>query len=339
MKFCWALTLMLALTSATTASPTLASPNSFTVDTQSRKAVTDFYHSDYEITAPPPMGFTGNVNACQPGDTSQAFKAQIARRINYFRAMAGVPAGITLSDASNHDAQAAALMMSANASQSHSPPPSWRCYTQAGADGAGNGNLFLGTYGWNAIDGYILDPGDGNGFVGHRRWILHPATQQMGTGDIPDADNQWAANSLSVFDDHIFDSRPATRDGFVAWPPPGFVPYQVTFARWSLSYANADFSTASVRMTLNSAAIPLTQETVVDGFGENTLVWRPYDMANGATWHQPANDEKYSVSVDNVVLDGVPRSFAYDVTVADLTQPSTVARTRRAYAPVVVNGR
>ena len=41
--------------------------------------------------------------------------------------------------------------------------------------------------------------------------------------------------------------RPA-RDGFVAWPPPGFVPYQTVYPRWSFVLRGADFTNATVTM-------------------------------------------------------------------------------------------
>ena len=170
---------------------------------------------------------------------------------NYFRAMAGVPADITFSDESNRLAQAAAFMMSANHQIiSHTPPTNWICYSSDGAAGAGSSNLYLGVYAWNAITGYMKDPGGGNYFIGHRRWILYPQTQIMGTGDIPPVSNFSSSNALRVFDNHMWEQRPPTREEFVAWPPPGFVPYQVVFPRWSFSFAQADFSQAWVSMRI-----------------------------------------------------------------------------------------
>ncbi len=235
-------------------------------------------------------------------------------RINYFRAMAGVPADIQLSDVFNAKAQAAALMMSANRQLSHSPPPTWECYSTEGAEAAGSSNLFLGVYGWNAIDGYVRDPGSGNYFVGHRRWVLYPQTKIMGTGDIPPADGYPASNALWVFDGNTFGPRPETREEFVAWPPPGYVPYQVVFPRWSFAYAGADFfSSTSVSMRSNSGNIPVEIQPVVDGYGENTLVWEP-QTAFGA---QPASDTTYSVFVRDVMVGGDQRDFSYEVTIFD----------------------
>ena len=64
------------------------------------------------------------------------FQDATALRVNYFRAMAGVSAAVTFSDALGAKAQQAALMMSANNSLSHFPPTTWLDYTQAGAEAA-----------------------------------------------------------------------------------------------------------------------------------------------------------------------------------------------------------
>ena len=236
------------------------------------------------------------------------------RRINYFRSMAGVPSLRSLSDAYNLKAQAAALMMSANRALSHSPPSTWICYTPEGAQGAGSSDLFLGVYGPAAVSGYMMDPGSGNTAAGHRRWILFPPTQQMGTGDIPPTGGYPASNALWVFD--TFSPRPATREAFVAWPPSGYVPYQVVFARWSFSYPNADFTAATVTMKSGGADVGLSQWPVVNGYGENTLVWTPAG-AIGDSWPKPAQDTAYSVTVQNVLIGGQNRSFTVDVIVFD----------------------
>ena len=234
-------------------------------------------------------------------------------RINYFRAMAGVPANVSFSDEYNQKAQKAALMMSVNRDLDHTPPPTWKCYSAEGAEGAGNSNLALYAYSWNAIDLYIKDPGSGNHFVGHRRWIFYPQTQVMGTGDIPFANGYPAANALWVFDANIWGPRPETREEFVAWPTPGYVPYQVVYPRWSFSYAGADFSSATVSMSSGGAPISLAVQPLVNGYGENTLVWEP-DESLGI---QPTSDKTITIQVNNVKISGQPRNFEYQVIVFD----------------------
>jgi uncharacterized protein YkwD len=292
-------------------------PSRFLVYPQNRAEALKFYQEHYLLTDPPSDDWTGSQAACDPGSTSPEFRAEVLQRINYFRSMAGLPNTVTFSETSNHNAQAAALIMSANSNLSHDPPVSWDCYSEAGHSGASSANLALGWYGWNVIDGYMKDPGDGNYAVGHRRWILYPQTQQMGTGDIPAGNGFPASNALVVFDSHSWEPRPATREAFVAWPPPGYVPYTVIYGRWSFSYPGANFNHATVRMSSEGRPISIVQSPPISGYGENTLVWIPDGRGNGETWHQPPRDTAFTVAILNVLINGSPHSFTYTVIIVD----------------------
>jgi hypothetical protein len=284
------------------------------VQTQDRQASRSFYLDQYLSSDGIAAGWTGNHSSCNAGSTSQEFGAAILRRINYFRAMAGVPSIPSFSDTYSSKARAAALMMSVNRQLSHNPPATWTCYTEAGAQGAGSSDLYLGVYGPAAISGYILDAGSGNYPVGHRRWILFPPTRQMGTGDIPPVGGYPASSALWVFD--TFSPRPSTREAFVAWPPPGYVPYQVVFERWSFSYPEADFASATVTMMAGGAPLAVSQSPVVNGYGDNTLVWAPAG-ASGGGWPKPGQDMAYSVTLHKVMIGGRGQDFTYTVTIFD----------------------
>ena len=139
----------------------------------------------------------------------------------------------------------------------------------------------------------------------------------MGTGNIPDTTGHQAANALWMFDSHTFDPRPPVRDDFVAWPPAGYVPYTVVYARWSFGYLDADFSGATVSMTQGASSVSVTLEAVLDGYGENTLVWRPMGLGSDAAWPQPSSDTTYTVQIQNVIINSQSHNFQYDVTVID----------------------
>jgi uncharacterized protein YkwD len=287
-----------------------------TVNPQNRAASRAFFNT-YYLAPDAAINWTGDRAVCIAGDTDLAFRDAVLLRLNYYRAMAGVPATVTFSDTYNAKDQQAALMMSANEQLSHDPPTTWTCYSADGAQAAGNSNLALGYFGRNAIDGYMKDPGSGNGFVGHRRWILYPQSRIMGTGDLPFTGGR-TANALWVIDyDHYSDPRPPTREAFVAWPPPGYVPYQVVFPRWSFSYAGASFSSATVTMTQGGAAVPVAMEALGNGYGENTLVWIPLGLGHSQSWPKPAKDTTYLVTISNVSIGAGTRTFTYQVTVFD----------------------
>ena len=281
------------------------------VNTQSRNEVRNYYLNEYLASEGVPSGWNGNHASCNAGSTTAAFKTAMLTRINYFRAMAGIPAVTGFKNDYNTKAQEAALMMSVNNALNHFPPSNWTCYTANGYEGAGSSNLFLGVYGPTAITGYINDPGGGNYPVGHRRWILYPQTQFMGTGDIPPT-SYAPSNALWVFDlDNMWGPRPDTREEYVAWPPPGYTPYQVVFPRWSFGFAGANFSNANITMTKNGQPLSLQKNPVQNGFGENTVVWEPNDNFGQA----PASDIVYNVTITNVIINGQNRSFTYQVIV------------------------
>lgn len=294
----------------------------YAINPESREAVRLFYKTVFLSTGNIASGWNGNIAGCNAGDTSADYKAATLRSINWFRAMAGVPASIQFDTGFNAKAQQAALLMSANGQLSHTPPSSWTCYNATAAEAAGKSNLNLGSSGADAIaGGYMHDSGGNNAFVGHRRWILYPQTKLMGSGDAGDGSSgSPRTNALWVFDANTFTTRPQVRDEFVAWPAKGYTPYTQVYPRWSFSYPDADFSAATVAMTENGAAIATRLEPVQNGYGENTLVWLPGSYTEGRTWAKPAADTVYQVTISNVKIGGQARSFTYNATIFDPEQ-------------------
>lgn len=300
-------------------------------DTSNRGAVVDAYNNTYVPTQDLPMSWTGAVSGCAAGDIASTWRDAVQRRINYFRGMAGVPMGITFDAAFNGKNQKAALIMSANKALSHTPPSNWACLSAEGTEAAGKSNICL-LYGYGTKDPgcvalYMVDSGSNNQPVGHRRWLLYPQTALMGTGDVSEtsAGGYPRANAIWVVDLATYSNpRPTTREEYVAWPPPGYVPYQLIPARWSFSYPNANFSGATVQMSVNGAGLGNTILPISGGAGENTIVWEP-----ATTFPKPASDTSYTVTLSNVVIGGVSRSFTYTVIMIDpvASQPQTVSIT------------
>jgi len=152
----------------------------FIVDTESRNDVISFWNCVYMESE----GF----ESLSP--TSTDFKNDVQRRINYYRAMAGMTASIDLTSTSTvvsdsgtpsnaqvnanttkqAAAEAAAAMLSANTSEffnnggvangsdnPHNPPLSWISDPNIARNGAFHSNLAIGLYGPGAIDAYISE--------------------------------------------------------------------------------------------------------------------------------------------------------------------------------------
>lgn len=299
-----------------------------------REQVRAFYNAVYAAStnANSMMAGTASIATCEPGTTSAAFKELVRLRVNFYRAMAGVPANIVFDDVFNAKCQRMALMMAANNQVNHFPPATWTCYTAEGAEAAGKANLTLGNTGPVGIDAYITDRQANNAAVGHRRWILFPQTTTMGTGDVDFAAGGNQANALWVLDGRHNNPRPATRNGFVAWPPAGYMPSPIMPVRWSLSYPLANFSAANVTLSSNGVPVAVTKEPVSNGSGENTLVWFIQGMNTTVpyVWPAPAGDVTFEVTITGVSGTGIPTQFAYTVKMFD---PRTV--TPGAVIPMV----
>lgn len=293
----------------------------WSINTANRQLVRGFFSSVYSSSIGTPITWTGSVSPCVAGTTSETFKKAVLTRINYYRAMVGVPATVTFDPTNNAKAQQAALMMSANNALSHTPPTTWNCYTLDGATAAGNSNISLGHNGWDAVDGQIRDNGTSNTAAGHRRWLLLPQAQVMGTGDVAASGTYRPANAIWVPLSAGTAIRPTTRDTFVAWPTKGYNPYNLVPIRWSFAYPNGNFANATVTMTQAGIAVPVTIDSRVTGYGENTIVWRPNNLVadNAVAWPKPTTDTSYQVTVSNVIINGVATTFTYTVTVFDPT--------------------
>ncbi len=292
--------------------PGVGSPGAvsgFVVNAQDRRDVLVFYNVAYNASEnfAANMAWTGSVTSGVPGTTSAVFKDDVRRRVNFFRALGGLPGDIVFDATESAKCQEAALMFSANQALNHFPPNTWTLWTANGYEAAGNSNLALGNYGTAAVNAYMRDDGGGNQIVGHRRWIMYTRAQEMGTGDVPVNGTNPSANALWVIDNF----KPAPALQFVAWPNSGFVPHSLVPARWSLSYPGANFINATVTMTQGLTPVTTTIISNADtNVGDNTLVWTPSGLPASVT-----SDVTYNITVSGITGGGAPASRSYSVTI------------------------
>jgi hypothetical protein len=277
------------------------------IDTFDRAAVVAAYNTYYNVTMPA-VGFTGSTAGCNPGAISLAFQEWTVTRINFLRAMAGVPGNTTLDTSLNAQEQAAALIMAANSTLTHDPDPGMLCYSAQGDTGAGSSNLAYGTGLTDALPLYMSDPGTGNEAAGHRRWILHSRKARFGLGNANGS--PYNANALYTFD---FGGSSSGTSG-IPWPPRGYVPtalfpspFPGEGQRWSFGLPNANFGAANVTMTVNGVALPVTViSRTANGYGDNTIVW---SLPVG---HVVVPDAVYVVTITGVA-GAASSAYAYRV--------------------------
>lgn len=307
----------------------------FSVDITDREAVRRFHLAIYGASEGRAIDWTGDYGSCDSGTTSVEFQEAVIRRVNYYRALVGVPGDVVLDHAYHPSVQSTAYIMSRNGIIAHDLPDDAECYTAEGDAAAGESNLAIGANGPDAIDGYMADWGPNNWPVGHRRWLIVPQQQEMATGDVPGTNGYSPANAIRVIGDTLWDPRPNVRDEFVAWPPPGYVPYAVMPVRWSFSYPDADFSAASVSVRKGGVLQAIEAEPLAGGRGENTIVWHltSLDTLKEYSWPKPAADTTYDVTVSNVILAGSPREFSYQVKIFDPAVPTPGASSTELTGP------
>ena len=255
-----------------------AAPGGKVQGTPDRAVATDKYRS-VEGLLETPVGWDGSVETCEAGSTSQANKNASLMMLNYVRSLAGLRP-VSLDKKYSKFAQDAALFMAANGYLTHFPVKSALCYSKSGYRGASKSNLSLGGTGSRSVIRYMNDVGVNNVEVGHRRWLMYPALKKVGFGDTN------TSNATYV----VGDFRRNAKSKWVAWPTAGYFPREIEpEGRWSLSYANADFTKATVRVTTPTDSFTIKpksgsfdethQAGVVSASGtranagDNTIVW------------------------------------------------------------------
>jgi hypothetical protein len=314
----------------------LDSAETLSVNGSSREQVREFYNAVYPASDGFSIDSSADIANCDPGTNSAAFQVAVLLRINWFRAMSGIPAGITFSASEDAADQSAALMMSANNQLAHTEiSNSWSCFSESGTNAAALSDLALGVNGPDAITGYMWDYGAENAQVPHRRWILYPQTQVMATGDVPAQPPYAAANATWIYDTNFGGPHPPGTPPFVAWPPPGYAPYQVVYPQWSFGLSNVDFNLASVTMLSNGVPIDVVAQPYSTGWGENTFVWYPSNVdwvSYGSAFPFNGADTVYTVTIIGARDVIGPQTFTYNVTVFDPAVPGA------DYVPTIISG-
>jgi len=210
-----------------------------------------------------PNFFSVSATTCDAGQLTADGVANAVARINYHRWLVGL-APVTAGASQNNLAQKCALVSAWNPAgpAAHNPTAAAQCYTSEGAAGAGSSNIAWGSNNpVDAIDQWIDDSGNGN-TMGHRRWIINPPLNPIGFGLYEGGDAGYGSAACMV----VFNSSgTGPRPDFVAYPPAGFVPVELTKMTWTFSADGFAFSaatTVTVTRMSDSANMAVTVQPV-----------------------------------------------------------------------------
>lgn len=314
------------------------------IDPDNRWLIRDFHNTVFSVGEAASMDWNGHYAWGDPGAPSPEWQEATRQRVSLYRTLAGVPMEVELDPYLSAAAQQAALMMSVRNQISHTPDTWWQWYTEDAGLAARRSNLARGSTGPQAVEGYMMDFGANNASVGHRRWLLLPQLEVIGNGDVPGSPSPSYSpvNVMWVIPESL-GPRPATRDPFIAWPPRGYIPADLVYARWSFSLPGADFTNAVVHMESGGQGIPLyieSRDADSGGIiGDPTLVWVPDNLSTSGrvNWPRPVWDQTVQVTVSRVDIDGSEHFFSYSVTIFDPDRPGPEEYPTRAYTeePVI----
>ena len=273
------------------------------------------------------LNWTGDLNACNAGRMSENVRLKHLQRINYYRELVGgLTTNIVFTEEKNQQCEETVLMFEAQNTPTPSfielnhcvgvggaPCNTFRCTSNDAIEGAANGNIAFSFPNWNftqPIDQYMLELGDFNRDVAHRRWILYSKAQDMGIATSTRFNSMWVVDGFS---------NPSVYEDFIAYPPNGYMPQPLMPARWSFGIPDADFSVASVTMQDgNGFSIPVSIiSRDRNFFGDNSIVWEPngIDLTN-------ADDVSYTVSILNV-RSAAQRDYTYETTIMVIEDKDT----------------
>ena len=215
--------------------------------------------------------WAGDGATCNAGSLDADAADRALRVLNLHRFLAGVDP-VDVEPAWTESAQECALLAHANAQLSHTPPPSWRCWSPVGAL-TSSVSLVANRSVPIAIGAFIEDPGNEATMV-HRRWLLSEKLTSIGLGStdryacvvvdgraLPVEAKPGDGKSALAAGKH--GAEPAAR-AWVAWPPAGPVPMDVFRSErldeigWTIQSSDGDLDHATVKVFVDDRELPVT---------------------------------------------------------------------------------
>ena len=275
-----------------------------------------------------------DIEACTSGIPSDSEKQKVLARLNYLRAIHGLPAVVYSTEGDEITAECALIIAANNTDGnnlqlSHTPPQSWDCWSQQAYDGCNSSNIHVG---WakgsdlsqeessEIVDSFMRDKGVDS--IGHRRWLLDPWLGHIsfGRADYTDGNGTFVLGAaIKVIHDDTPDVANLLDIDFVAYPfeeyPKELYPNNQIRMSFSVlkdkmnkfgnaSSINLAGTTIAIIDSTNNKTISVSDLMMdTEGMGiPNNISW----LASGIEYNK-----KYNVTVSNIMVDNVSRLYQY----------------------------
>lgn len=285
---------------------------------KTKDEVIELYKSLYASSALTSMPWEEG-SSCSPGTLPSHIYTKVEDRVNFFRVVNGL-SEISVDPTYNKEAQAAAYWCFANNTLSHTPQKSTKCFSEAAYTGCNTSCLGFSDFKWFPntafISGFMMDYGESNYYIGHRRCILSTTLESISYGAT-------ATTEALLVMKGMYKAEPDNPE-YVAYPWHGYVPVDLIYPKWSFSIPRSndvDFSDATVKM--------------IDGDGNNidlkvykqysyqdpTLVWQAIGMYTQEEIDYGENkleekgylNRKIKVTIKGVKVNGKTKNYEYFV--------------------------
>ena len=263
-----------------------------------------------------------DIGGCQAGKLMPEVEQAVLNKLNEIRKLHGLES-VGYDETNAEQMMRTALVMTAKKALSHTPDNSWSCFTSDAFNGASTSNLYLirGTKLTENIEtlqndlvAWLIDENVESS--GHRRWLLDPFLKKVAYGSVSDtvSSQHVRASSLKV----IYNNQGSTtaKNDVIAYPMGDYPKaYFKQGAYLSLSIlVNSSSSSANRTVDFSQMKIQVKErggqeETPLNLSFNNNFMGLPNHLQ--FKLKQVKENVIYDVHLENVKVDGVPRTYDY----------------------------
>jgi uncharacterized protein YkwD len=249
------------------------------------------------------------------GALSEKFKQEAIAYLNYIRGLHGLNPVVWNKEAEGM-MQKAAFLLAVNKNLSHTPPKSWKCWSEEASKACGISSIFYGAGFWNAktaIDMWLID--NGIEILGHRRWLLYPAIKKVALGYVTAYDRPATGATLQDMEStqytHSLLEETPNLPPFIAYPVNNY-PSALVQKDWYLSfsvpvYDAVNFDKSQITVLANGKKLKVTNQTAnYEPLAESAcLSWKVEGLQDNV---------KYTVKISGVKVKQESKNYEYSFT-------------------------